>query len=442
MPEDFDVAEYLKRQRLKNIFGGMPGVQVPETEALPQHPAMEAYKKYVSTEPELKDYHPGKLRQILAAIAGGAVGLGSGDVGAALHEKIVRGPFEKKEEEFEQGSRKRRVAAELETEEAKRRRELLTSEARVGELSARAGAEGARQRLQEKQAKVLPESLEEETAAKERVRKAGVRPPTPARPVSLGPGHQLVDPVTGKKIAEVPEKIKEDEQLFRDADTNEIVRVYKDAEGKHQVEVVREPQRERKPEKPEGTIMLVPDEEGGHSAVKVTPGFKVPPGSITPAGASSMEVPTSATRTMIEKAPKVIALADGLEKLVKDQTKKLGAWNSRVRAGKRAIGLPDPDFERVQDQSKLLMSLLANMHVGARGGIEIMKRFDEMMGAGYRSPDNMLAAIDTIREYAKTVSGTEGVSEIRRKARQFEDQVEEWERGPDGRLRRKGAKED
>lgn len=161
----------------------------------------------------------------------------------------------------------------------------------------------------------------------------------------------------------------------------------------------------QRPQQAPQTLVLVPGADGNMKAQAVRPGQTVAPGAVTPAGMSSQNVPTSSTRTMMEAAPTVLSLADKVEDLVKQQENQLGPAKSRwseFMAGK--VGAPNPEFTKLRSDVKLLTTLLMRMHVGARGGEYIMKEFSDMMDQGRQSPENMLANVQVIKDYARDVA--------------------------------------
>ena len=117
---------------------------------------------------------------------------------------------------------------------------------------------------------------------------------------------------------------------------------------------------------------------------------------------------TGTTRTMVETAPKVLDLVNRLRGQIQQlqQTGQLGPgmgrWND-FWSGK--IGSPNPEFRAMKTNADLLSTLLMRMHVGARGGEQIMEHFDKMIDAGKQSPENMLATLDQLTAYAKDVAG-------------------------------------
>lgn len=155
-----------------------------------------------------------------------------------------------------------------------------------------------------------------------------------------------------------------------------------------------------KPERPPQALMIGP----GGKAMIVRPGTKVPEGAMTPAGVNSTNVPTSQTRTMAETAPKVLDLAARVEQLVDQQAKTLGPaasrWNEFM-AGK--VGAPNPEFTKLRTDVGLLQTALMRMHVGARGGEQMMQHFQSLIDTSKQSPENLKAALEEITAYAKAV---------------------------------------
>jgi len=108
---------------------------------------------------------------------------------------------------------------------------------------------------------------------------------------------------------------------------------------------------------------------------------------------------TSATRTMTEAAPGVIDLANKVEdSLGKIETGPFASRWQEFSAGK--IGAPNPDFTTYRTNVDLLQTLLLRMHVGARGGQQLLGQFKEMLSYGTQSPENMRAALEAIKSYA------------------------------------------
>lgn len=116
-------------------------------------------------------------------------------------------------------------------------------------------------------------------------------------------------------------------------------------------------------------------------------------------------VHTSSTRTMAEMAPKIQYF---VEKVREDlPAAKAGAVSSRLQTGAAKLGVASAGFTRYRTNVGLLKTALLRMHVGARGGQEMMKHFTDLIDAGTASPTMMNAALDEISDYAKSMqSGT------------------------------------
>ena len=115
---------------------------------------------------------------------------------------------------------------------------------------------------------------------------------------------------------------------------------------------------------------------------------------------------TGTTRTMVETAPKVTDLVDRTLAQIDDLEKsgELGPGMSRWNefwSGK--VGEESPKFRALMANTTLLSTLLMRMHMGARGGTQIMQHFDQMIGAGHQSPANLKAVLGEIKTYADDV---------------------------------------
>lgn len=118
-----------------------------------------------------------------------------------------------------------------------------------------------------------------------------------------------------------------------------------------------------------------------------------------------LDIPTTATRTMAEKAPKVKALVAQLRIYANADVQGKGPlrarwadfWNGKV-------GAPNPQYSKMRVDDGLLATALMQMHVGARGGERIMEHFSNLLALGHQSPQNYRAALDAIDEYADDVA--------------------------------------
>lgn len=110
---------------------------------------------------------------------------------------------------------------------------------------------------------------------------------------------------------------------------------------------------------------------------------------------------TGPSRTMIEKAPSVIDLAQKSIDLVNQNQEKLGPVRGRIREFTvGTLGAKDPSFQALRTNLSLLSSLLLQMHVGARGGQQMIQRFDKKLTAAGPDPDNLKSTLNEIIAYA------------------------------------------
>jgi len=116
-------------------------------------------------------------------------------------------------------------------------------------------------------------------------------------------------------------------------------------------------------------------------------------------------VNTSTNRTMQQNAPGVLDLASKAAALITAQQNKLGPGSSRERAFMQGtIGTSDPQFAQLRTDTNLLVTKLMRMHVGARGGEQMMQHFNETVGdISKQSPANLLASLREIQGYANEV---------------------------------------
>jgi hypothetical protein len=158
------------------------------------------------------------------------------------------------------------------------------------------------------------------------------------------------------------------------------------------------------PQQPPQTLLAVPDGKGGTKIIVARPGQSIPAGAMTPTQLGAQDGLTSSTRTMIESAPGVISLVDRVSQLVDQQKKALGPaasrWNEFMAGN---VGAPNPEFTKLRTDVGLLTTKLMRMHVGARGGTDIMKHFQDLIDTSKQDPENLKAALGEIRDYANEV---------------------------------------
>lgn len=183
------------------------------------------------------------------------------------------------------------------------------------------------------------------------------------------------------KKAEEDAKAKREEQIFN---TNESIRQWKATTGSKAAAT--------------DELLTVNDAQS----------LGVPYGTTKNQAASMGLTPsdlTAATKTMVESAPTVKMFANKISQEINDAKNGLGPMASRWRefaAGK--IGLEDKAFTQLRTNISLLTTSLLKMHVGARGGDTMMAHFKELVDIGKQSPENLLAAISEISDYADFIA--------------------------------------
>jgi hypothetical protein len=116
------------------------------------------------------------------------------------------------------------------------------------------------------------------------------------------------------------------------------------------------------------------------------------------------ETPTADLKTMQQAAPSVLELAKksraSIDNAINGLGPLAGRWNE-LMSGK--IGTANPDFRKVQVDIGLLKTRLMRMHVGARGGVDMLKHFTSLIDSSKDSPENLKAALEEIETYATHV---------------------------------------
>lgn len=146
---------------------------------------------------------------------------------------------------------------------------------------------------------------------------------------------------------------------------------------------------------------------GGASRIPRPGGGGLQAQPVTMNGKPLMGLQTGTTRTMTETAPKVLELAARVRQEIADQQKALGPAASRWQeffSGK--AGSPNPGFTKLRTDAGLLQTLLMRMHVGARGGEQMMAHFRDLFDISKQSPENLNAALDEIVAYANDVKNS------------------------------------
>jgi hypothetical protein len=134
------------------------------------------------------------------------------------------------------------------------------------------------------------------------------------------------------------------------------------------------------------------------------PGQRLPPGAVSPTQFGSMSMPTAFTKTQVASADTVKQMAEKLkndiEPLISSLGPAAGRWNELWTT---EAGTKNPAFAKFKTNTTLLSSKLMNMHVGSRGGQEMMQHFNELIGQAKQDPANLQSTLDAIIEYADLV---------------------------------------
>lgn len=216
------------------------------------------------------------------------------------------------------------------------------------------------------------------------------------------------DPKSGKSTAEVVYQGKPNEKpghVIQRLVNGKLHNVLVDAETGQDRQDLGETRQPNAPSNDHGVTMIGKDGK----VYRLEPGQNVPEGAQTPTQAGSVNTPTTQTRTMVEAAPKVIGFVDRIGKMIDQQAASLGPAASRwseFMAGK--VGAPNPDFTKLRTDVALLQTALMRMHVGARGGEQMMEHFRDLIDVSKQSPENLKAALEEIREYANAVTAHGG----------------------------------
>ena len=408
---------------------------LPDDQALAVQPAPSLREKALSEyqqalgqpAPKLADYHPSVGRRIGAALLGGIAGMNNAKIGAEVGRGVAYASFDKEMADYQQKLAQKKAAFETAEKGEEGTAKIESEKERSLAEKERAGAEAARKRQLEYQ--VMHPELKGTKLGGPPLFKIGLtngktvvgeEKPDGSMVTTDGlvidkdlidatktyrigtepkPGAGAKPAAPGSLADYVARYAKEKNIAVDDLTGEDLDKVYAQIAKDKETTALRQ---ERLSGKTPQALMIGPDLK----AIDVKPGTKVPKGSTTVGGLSSENVPTAPTRQMAEAAPKVVDLATRIRSLVDQQEKTLGPGSSRWRelmAGK--IGEADPEFTKLRTNVKLLQTALMRMHIGARGGQEMMKHFQDLIDESKQSPENLRAALDEIVAYANTVSG-------------------------------------
>jgi len=422
-------------------------------------PKTDVYAKTIEEQPNIGDYHPSKLRQIMAGIAGAGIGMTDAKAGAQASEAVRNQPYNRKLAAYEQKAKTAKTASDLEVDRVKLPYEMRGKYAQ-GE-SDLGSAEYNRKRATE----YVPETKEDVLDLEAGKLESGIKTTTHEIKTKDGktiwvqrhPNGSLTSlhdntPISYDAIA--PGMISDAGKSLRDTHNQDLTgtlkemtvaqqivddynknpdpnnlgkytaaQAYLDKQQKenpgssfNQIVDARNKERALKKlppmdskeleklwqERPAPQQMIVNPENNQFQVAR--PGAPAPKGFQTLAGANTSNTATSTTRTMRETAPQVINLATQVNQLVDQQVKTLGPaasrWNEFMSG---AVGAPNPEFTKLRTNAALLQTLLMRMHVGASGRVAMMESFKDLMDSGKQSPENLKAAIGEIINYAKQI---------------------------------------
>ncbi len=397
----------------------------------PREAALSQYRQAMQEQaPPASNYHPSLVRRILGSLIGGASAFDPNFVSnnpmSQLGHDFVYSPYDKATSDYQKRLAQKKQIYETESSAESQEAKTEEQKAQKEAEAARAGAEEARRKGEEW--KVSSPGQEFAIRLAEAKRRAATPKESKLYNVTLKNGKNVTvtrdasgqlmmldgtplgdkayDASTLREVGTtLPKDPKEESEKNRneyndfatgmktknpDMTDDDIARSWTDYKA----------QESAKYEKPPQTMMISP--EG--VAQRVTPGSHVAPGSVSPSGESTENVDTAPTRQMQETAPKVIDLVDRTIQLIDQQIKSLGPAASRwseFMAGK--VGAPNPEFTRLRTNAALLQTLLLRMHIGSRGGQQIMQHFKDLIDTSKQSPENLKAALEEIKAYAQDV---------------------------------------
>lgn len=174
----------LPRPAAYEMRNGIADAPPPPVQAQPNRTAMMELAEHQAKRPLQSEHQAGGWRKALGAIAGGLQGAGEGYLavrgfrapqGGNIGEAIVNAPYRRAMSEYSDKEDALARSAQLEAQQIEHQRREAESAARIGASAATA------------------------EAARARRDRANAPPPMP-RPISVAPGHELRDPVTGTTV--------------------------------------------------------------------------------------------------------------------------------------------------------------------------------------------------------------------------------------------------
>jgi hypothetical protein len=216
---------------------------------------------------------------------------------------------------------------------------------------------------------------------------------TKADYIPVAPGGTLVDPATGKPVYTAPEK-PTTPVPGRDVPFPPAVQQQK-------IDIARQ---SRPPKEPadKGVNLIVPGPNGQPQIMRAQPGDVLPQGAVTPQQYGSTVTPTSQIRTQAENAQQMVRLIDTITPQIDalDKRGMLGPMAGRYQDFMRGkVGAGDPDYTALKTLNELSQTLALQAHMGSRGAVQVLDKFNAMFDAGKMDAPTLKAAYKAARQY-------------------------------------------
>ena len=158
----------------------------------------------------------------------------------------------------------------------------------------------------------------------------------------------------------------------------------------------------RPPEKPQHSMMMIPDGKGGFTAQEISPGSTVAPGSMTPGGMSTQNETPAAVRARQAQGEAIKTAGDQLIAAIEKHRDKIGNVASYWNQFKNGSPIADKDTAGLMAQIASFAALQPALH-GFRGQ-SALSEFEKIIGGVPKNPDALEAAIKAIQGTAQIVS--------------------------------------
>lgn len=171
--QPFDILDFLRRKRLRDILGVMPerdaGVAAgsitsgAQSQVASEPNSATQLRQIVDEAPRIEDYKPSRFRSIMGAISGLGTGLATMNPQAAqqARQSVEYEPFNKQQGIFGERLKRAQTIYDLDTGIQKSRSEIEQGSARTAAERAREASERAQQTKAERETQILPGSFEQ-----------------------------------------------------------------------------------------------------------------------------------------------------------------------------------------------------------------------------------------------------------------------------------------